>query len=169
MNDTAADEPERTPDGRYIIVHGRKWRASDPDIPEQLRSQLVSELMSARRLVKSQGGSVRFRVQDAKVALGERGEPWWEATTEGRRERLAATIRVLLRQRDLGKTICPSEAARVVGGSEWRELMPLTRDVAGELVRTGEVTVLQKGEPVDIDTVSGPIRIAAGSQLRASF
>ena len=169
MSDTAADGPERTPDGRHIIVNGRKWRASDPSIPDQLRSQLVKELMTARRLVKSHGDSVRFRVQDAKIALGERGEPWWEATDEGRRERLAATIRVLLRHRDAGNTICPSEAARVVGGDQWRDLMPITRDVAGELVRTGEVTVLQKGEPVDIDAVSGPIRIAAGSQLRGRF
>lgn len=116
MSDTAAAEPERTPDGHHIIVNGREWRASDPSIPEQLRSQLVKELMTARRSVKSHGNSVRFRVQDAKIALGERGEPWWEATDEGRRERLDATIRVLLRHRDAGNTICPSEAARVVGG-----------------------------------------------------
>lgn len=29
-----ADQPERTPDGRYIVVKGRRWRATDPEIPE---------------------------------------------------------------------------------------------------------------------------------------
>lgn len=166
MSDAITNGPERTPDGHHIIVNGRKWRASDPSIPEQLRSQLVKELMTARRLVKSHGDSVRFRVQDAKIALGERGEPWWEATDEGRRERLTATMRVLLRQRDAGKTICPSEAARVVGGDQWRDLMPLTREIVGDLAETGEVVVQQKGEPVDINAVPGPIRIEAGSELR---
>jgi hypothetical protein len=44
-------EPERTPDGRYIIVDGRRWRASDPRLPEERRQQLVDELMDARRAV----------------------------------------------------------------------------------------------------------------------
>ncbi|SER75884.1 hypothetical protein [Corynebacterium cystitidis] len=110
---TSKEVPERTEDGRYIIVDGKKWRASDPSIPENLRQQLVNEMMDARRLVKTNPDAARPRVQDAKVALGERGEAWWEPTDEGQRERLAATIRALLRRRD-GKTICLSEATRVV-------------------------------------------------------
>jgi hypothetical protein len=43
--------PERTPDGRYIIVDGRRWRASDPGLSEERRGELVHELMSARRAV----------------------------------------------------------------------------------------------------------------------
>ncbi|MGW5066188.1 hypothetical protein ACWEQJ_08710 [Streptomyces cyaneofuscatus] len=31
-----ADQPERTPDGRYIVVRGRRWRATDPEIPEDV-------------------------------------------------------------------------------------------------------------------------------------
>ena len=27
-------EPERTPDGHHIVVNGRRWRATDPLIPE---------------------------------------------------------------------------------------------------------------------------------------
>ena len=69
---TTPAEPERTPDGRYLVVDGRRWRATDPGIPETLRAELVAELMAARRI------QARARVQDAKVALGERGEPWWE-------------------------------------------------------------------------------------------
>jgi uncharacterized protein len=78
--------PERTPDGRYVIIDGRRWRATDPSIPEGRRKELVSELMSARRAVgaaKRAGDeeaerAARDRVHAAKVALGERGEPWWE-------------------------------------------------------------------------------------------
>lgn len=79
-------EPERTPDGRYIVVNGRRWRASDPGLPDARRQELVDELMSARRAVgtaKRAGDadaerSARDRVHAAKVALGERGTPWWE-------------------------------------------------------------------------------------------
>ena len=37
--------------------------------------------MAARRVQD------RARTQTAKVALGERGEPWWEQTSEQRRAR----------------------------------------------------------------------------------
>lgn len=154
----------RTEDGRYIVVNGRKWRATDPSIPDQLESQLVKELMNARRLVKTEGDAVRYRVHDAKVALGERGEPWWEPTLEGRKRRLEATIRALLRSRD-GTTICPSEAARVVGGDNWRDLMDLSREVAGELATAGVVVITQKGKEIDLDSVSGPVRLAPGANL----
>lgn len=79
-------EPERTPDGRYIVVNGRRWRASDPGLPEHRRQELVNELMDARRAVGAarRAGdataerAARDRVHAAKVALGERGTPWWE-------------------------------------------------------------------------------------------
>lgn len=152
-------EPERTPDGRYIVVDGRRWRASDPSIPDPLRAELVAELMAARRI------QARARTQDAKVALGERGEPWWEPTDEGRRTRLAATIRTLLRHREADKTICPSDAARVVGGDDWRALMPMARAVAAELAGECVVEVRQGGEPVDIGSTRGPIRLARGPRF----
>lgn len=77
---------ERTPDGRYIIVNGRRWRATNPNVPEERRQALVNDLMQARRDVakaKRLGDEdaereARRRVNDAKVALGERGKPWWE-------------------------------------------------------------------------------------------
>lgn len=156
---------ERTPDGRHIVVGGRKWRASDTAIPDNLRAELVAELMRARRLVGSRGASARPMVHDAKVALGERGEPWWEEPTdEGRRARLAATVRALLRHRD-GTTICPSDAARVVGGQGWRDIVPVAREVAHALVGEGVVVVQQKGVPVDVREARGPVRIAPGEAL----
>ncbi len=72
-------------DDHYFVVNGRRWRKTDPHIPEKLRAELVKELMAARRVQD------RPRVQDAKVALGERGEKWWEAPSdEGSRKRLLA-------------------------------------------------------------------------------
>lgn len=156
---------ERTPDGHHIVVGGRKWRASDTGIPEKLRVELVAELMRARREVKTRADEARPMVQDAKVALGERGEPWWEeASDQGRRDRLGATIRTLLRHRD-GTTICPSDAAKVAGGDAWRDLMSLAREVAAELVEAKVVEVQQKGEAVDVRQARGPVRIAPGPEL----
>ena len=73
--------PEHTADGRYIIVNGRRWRATDPEIPDDVRDRLQKHLMAARRVQD------RARTQTAKVALGERGTPWWEQTSEQRRAR----------------------------------------------------------------------------------
>ena len=161
----SGDEVERTPDGHHIVVDGRTWRASDTGIPDKLRAELVAELMRARRLVGSRGDAARPMVHDAKVALGERGEPWWEVPTdEGRSDRLAATIRALLRHRD-GTTICPSDAARVVGGAGWRDAVPLAREVAHDLVAQSVVVVQQRGQPVDVRDARGPVRIAPGPAL----
>lgn len=78
--------PERTPDGRSIVVDGRRWRASDPGLPPERRQELVDQLMRARRDVGAAKRAndpqaerhARDRVHAAKVALGERGAPWWE-------------------------------------------------------------------------------------------
>ena len=80
------DAPPRTPDGRYIVVRGRLWRAANPGLPEDERERLVSELMRARRDVGAALRSddaealkaARTRVHAAKVALGERGPVWWD-------------------------------------------------------------------------------------------
>ena len=71
-----------------------------------------------------------------------------------------ATIRDLLEQREPGKTICPSEAARSLGGDDgFRPLMPVVRDAARAMVADGEIDVTQKGEVVDLDSARGPIRL----------
>ena len=160
-----SDEVERIPDGHHIVVDGRKWRATDTGIPDKLRAELVAELMRARRLVGSSGDAARPMAHDAKVALGERGEPWWEEPTdEGQHARLAATIRTLLRHRD-GSSICPSDAARVVGGPAWRDVVPVAREVAHQLVVDDVIVVQQKGQPVDVREARGPVRLAPGPSL----
>lgn len=74
-----------TPDQRYIIVHDRLWRAANPNLPVELKDQLVHDLMNARRAVKAAQSAknaialktARNAVNTAKIALGERGEVWW--------------------------------------------------------------------------------------------
>ncbi len=82
-------DQEHTPDGHYVVINGRKWRATDPLIPDERRSELQSILMAWRRDVKRTKGAPESRagVQAAKVALGERGTPWWEQTDDERRVR----------------------------------------------------------------------------------
>ncbi|MBA5847430.1 hypothetical protein [Gordonia amicalis] len=82
-------DPEHTRDGRYVVINGRKWRTTDPLIPDERRSELQSILMAWRRDVKRTQGAPESRagVQAAKVALGERGTPWWEQTDDERRAR----------------------------------------------------------------------------------
>ncbi len=80
-------------DEHYVVIKGRRWRATDPAIPEDVAAELRRALMAARRDVgtaKRQGvdtAPARARVHAAKVALGERGEPWWEQTLDERRQR----------------------------------------------------------------------------------
>lgn len=71
--------------------------------------------------------------------------------------RLEAAIGALLAGRD--GTICPSDAARAVGGDAWRELMNRSRAAAARLVARGQVEITQGGRVVDLATAKGPIRI----------
>jgi len=73
---------------------------------------------------------------------------------------LEASILALLDARKGGATICPSEAARAVGGEDaWRDLMEPARRAARRLVAAGKVEVTQGGHVVDPSTAKGPIRI----------
>lgn len=73
-------------------------------------------------------------------------------------ERLTGAIRELLAARTA--SICPSEAARAVGGEHWRELMEPAREAARALARAGEVEITQRGTVLDPDGIfRGPIRI----------
>ena len=72
---------------------------------------------------------------------------------------LAKSILTMLDQRKVGATICPSEAARSVGGDDWRELMEPARRAARRLVDSGDVEITQKGRVVDPSRARGAIRI----------
>ena len=76
---------EHTSDRRYVLIDGRRWRATDPSLPEERRQELVNELMSARRAVgaaKRAGDAeaeraARDRVREgASCHAGPRDAPW---------------------------------------------------------------------------------------------
>lgn len=89
---------EPTPDGHHVVIDGRRWRATDPAIPQERREELTRVLMAWRREVRRTRGTedeaaARAGVQAAKVALGERGTPpWWEQSDEERRARWSAAV-----------------------------------------------------------------------------
>lgn len=72
---------------------------------------------------------------------------------------LERSILALLSTRAPQATICPSDAARAVGGEEWRDLMEPARRAARRLVGDGAVDITQGGRVVDPSTARGAIRI----------
>lgn len=82
----------RTPDGRYFVARSRLWRCTNPSLSEPERRAAVKALMRARNAVRLAAGedetrAARAAVNEAKVALGERGPVWWDdgAPDENRR------------------------------------------------------------------------------------
>ncbi|MGY1600962.1 biopolymer transporter Tol [Geodermatophilus sp. SYSU D00815] len=94
---------ERTDDGRWVVVDGRRWRAGDPALPDDVRARLQQHLGRARAAVRSAGragdgsalAAARARVQLAKTGLGERGPAWWEQDGPARRRRWESALRAL--------------------------------------------------------------------------
>lgn len=82
--------PAVTPDGRYIVVRGRLWRRANPNLPDAERTALVTQLMEARRAVRTALGAgdhaalaeARAGVNAAKIGLGERGQVWWDEAVD---------------------------------------------------------------------------------------
>lgn len=102
---SAPEGTERTADGRFIIVRGRRWRATDPSLDEDTAAALRSELGRARsalRTARDPGriAAWRARVQLAKEGLGERGEAWWEMSRTARSERAQQRLDAL-REREV--------------------------------------------------------------------
>jgi hypothetical protein len=83
--------------------------------------------------------------------------------TNDRAGELEVAILELLAERGPGKSICPSEAAKRVGGTasrhDWESLMEPAREAARNLAKAGRVLVTQKGKSVAPDRVKGPIRL----------
>ena len=76
---------------------------------------------------------------------------------------LEGAILELLAERGRDKTICPSEAAKLVGGKDsrhdWESLMEPARAAARRLMSAGRIVITQKGRVVDPSTAKGPIRL----------
>jgi len=57
-------------------------------------------------------------------------------------------ILLLVTQRGVGKSICPSEAARALDPA-WQSQLTLVRRAAVRLALAGRIHILRKGQPVD--------------------
>jgi hypothetical protein len=79
--------------------------------------------------------------------------------TSTKTQALEQAILELLDRRGEGKTICPSDAARLLAPEDWRPLMQPIRDAASRLAARGEIVVMQRGKIVDPQTARGPIRL----------
>ena len=73
-------------DERWLVIDGRRWRRTDPALPDEIAAALRSHLGRARSAVRvaKRGGDddavadARRRVGLAKAGLGERGPRWWD-------------------------------------------------------------------------------------------
>jgi hypothetical protein len=77
-------------------------------------------------------------------------------------ERIRDCVMELLVERGPGRSICPSEAAHMVGvriSCRWQDLMRPVRTVAATLADRGVLEATQHGEIVDIRDVRGPVRL----------
>jgi hypothetical protein len=75
-----------TPDGRYIVLQGRLWRAANPTLSAERKVRYMRELLNGRRELRAAKvtgveaaiTAARQRVALAQVGLGERGKVWWK-------------------------------------------------------------------------------------------
>jgi hypothetical protein len=81
--------------------------------------------------------------------------------------RLREVILETLAGRADGATMCPSEAAREVGGDGFRMLMPAAREAAAALVAVDAIVVTQRGEEIDLSVARGPVRLRLRQGRRA--
>ena len=74
-----------TPDGRYLVIQGRLWRAPNPALRAEAKVKYMRDLLNGRRALKAAKlagdeeaiAAARKLVSRAQVGLGERGPAWW--------------------------------------------------------------------------------------------
>jgi hypothetical protein len=74
-------------------------------------------------------------------------------------EKITTTILSTAIHRGTEKSTCPSEIARVLFPDDWRKHMKDVLGVAIDLHNKGSVAITQKGIPVDVKKIKGPVRI----------
>lgn len=72
---------------------------------------------------------------------------------------ISKTILSTATERGAEKSTCPSEVARMLFSDDWRRHMKEIVEAAIDLQHQGKVLITQKGKPVDISKIKGPIRI----------
>ena len=78
--------------------------------------------------------------------------------------RIECCMLALVAERGVGKSICPSDVARNLGGPHtdgWGPLMQPVRRVAVSLARQGRLLILRKGVQVDPEDFRGVYRLSA--------
>ncbi|MFW6775591.1 hypothetical protein ACOACO_15010 [Nocardioides sp. CPCC 205120] len=98
--DDRADPGRYTEDERWLVVDGRRWRRTDPCLPDDVVEALRSHLgrgRSGTRVAKKAGddaavAAARHRTGLAKHGLGERGPRWWEEPEADRVARARAAL-----------------------------------------------------------------------------
>lgn len=77
-------------------------------------------------------------------------------------DELVEAIEAAVQARGVDKTVCPSEIARDLAGSnekDWRRLMKPIRAVAVSLAGKGRIAIRRKGKPVDPENFKGIYRL----------
>ncbi|RFC65119.1 DUF3253 domain-containing protein [Fulvimarina endophytica] len=78
-------------------------------------------------------------------------------------DEIARTILTLCAERGPDKTVCPSEVARAIAGSDekrWRRLMPTIRHQSIRLADKARIVIRRKGRVVDPHAFKGIYRLA---------
>ncbi|MCX7567862.1 DUF3253 domain-containing protein [Sulfitobacter sp. F26169L] len=82
-------------------------------------------------------------------------------------DKIDNAILKLAAERGMGKTICPSEVARHVGGrdeADWRPLMDQVKERAIKLARSGKIMIKKGGQIIDFDDFHGIYRITVSEK-----
>lgn len=101
--DGTVDAADPDDDARWLVIGGRRWRRTDPSLPDDLVERLTSHLGRGRsgvRTAKRAGdhdavAAARQRVGLAKHGLDERGPRWWESEEADRLARAEQALRDL--------------------------------------------------------------------------
>ena len=87
-------------DERWLVIDGRRWRRTDPSLPDEVVAALTSHLGKGRSGVRTAKradddaaiAAARRRVGLAKHGLGERGPYWWDDSEADRLARARAAL-----------------------------------------------------------------------------
>ena len=74
-------------------------------------------------------------------------------------EKIETTILSTAIHRGAEKSSCPSEIARMLFPNGWRKHMKDVLEVAIDLHNKGSIAITQKGIPIDVKNIKGPVRI----------
>ena len=161
---------ERAPGSRGLVLHVLSMHTSPLAQPgdgdaggmnvyvRQLSRAMVGEGAAVHVVTRSDTGEA-WEARDEGVAVA--GLP--VGPPDAAKEDLPALVPDFARA--VAQPPAAGRVARVVGGQQWRELMPLTREVTVGLSSQGIVEGRQGGRLIDLQDAVGPVRLAAGPRF----